>query len=68
MAPPRGAPVDDVEVTWRNQVMCLLCIAGLGGLPQVSLPLAQVDGLPVGVSMVTRRDSDEALLTLAAAA
>ena len=26
--------------------MCLLCIAVLGGLPQISLPLATFDGLP----------------------
>ena len=44
--------------------MGLLCMAGLGGLPQVSPPLAEVDGLPVGVSRVTRRDGDEALLAL----
>jgi hypothetical protein len=32
---------DLIEVTYRQQAMCLLCIAGPGGLPQVSLPLAQ---------------------------
>jgi amidase len=34
--------------------MCLLCIAGLAGLPQLTLPLAQIDGLPLGLSIVGR--------------
>ena len=45
--------------------MCLLCIAGLGGLPQVSLPLAMLDGLPLGLSLVGPRGADTALLELA---
>jgi len=66
VAPPRGAPMDEVEIVWRNQAMCLLCIAGLGGLPQVSLPLSNVDGQPAGVSLVAPRGADETLLALAA--
>ena len=41
-------------------------IAGLGGLPQVSLPLAAVDGCPVGLSIAGARGSDLMLLRLAA--
>jgi amidase len=44
--------------------MCLLCIAGLGGLPQISLPLATLDGCPLGLSLVGRRGADEMLLEL----
>ena len=33
-APPLGTPVDKIEIEYRNQAMCLLCIAGLAGLPQ----------------------------------
>ena len=47
------------------QAMCLLCIAGLGGLPQVSLPLATLDGLPLGLSIVGPPGSDMTLLALA---
>jgi amidase len=54
-----------IEVTYRHQAMCLLCIAGLGGLPQVSLPLATLDGLPLGLSLVSTHGADTALLELA---
>ena len=48
-----------------HQAMCLLCISGLGGLPQVSLPLAELEGLPLGLSIVARRGDDMMLLGLA---
>jgi len=65
VAPLKDAPTDEVEVRNRHQAMCLLCIAGLGGLPQISLPLGQVDGLPLGLSIVARRGNDLMLLDLA---
>ena len=65
VAPLRNTPTDDLEIRFRHQAMCLLCIAGLGGLPQISLPLATFDGLPLGLSLVGPRDSDAALLDLA---
>ena len=65
-APPRNTPTDDLEVRFRHQAMCLLCISGLGGLPQVSFPLATLDGLPLGLSLIARRGRDEMLLSLAA--
>jgi amidase len=34
-------------------------------LPQVTLPVAKVDGLPVGLSLIGPRNSDEQLLDLA---
>ncbi|NMN58060.1 amidase [Xanthobacter sp. SG618] len=64
-APLRGMATADVEVTTRHLAMNLLCIAGLGGLPQVSLPLAQVDGAPFGLSLVGPAGSDTALLRAA---
>jgi amidase len=45
--------------------MCLLCISGLGGLPQISLPMGELDGLPLGLSIVARRGGDLMLLGLA---
>ncbi len=45
--------------------MHLLCIAGLGGLAQISLPLAEIDGLPLGLSLVGPRGTDLQLLGLA---
>src|SRR5262245_36303481 len=65
IAPLRGTAQHDLEVVYRYQAMCLLCIAGLGGLPQVSLPLAKLDGCPLGLSLVGRRGADEMLRELA---
>ncbi len=67
VAPLKEAPSDDLEVRFRQQAMNLLCIAGLAGLPQVSLPLATLDGLPLGLSLVGRRGADRRLLALAEA-
>ena len=64
-APLKNTPVDDIEVRYRHQAMHLLCIAGLGGLAQISLPLAEIDGLPLGLSLVGPRGSDLQLLGLA---
>jgi amidase len=65
-APPLGTPVDKIEIEYRNQAMCLLCIAGLAGLPQLSMPMAQIDGLPLGLSIVGRQGADAMLLSIAA--
>jgi amidase len=54
-----------MEIEYRNQAMCLLCIAGLAGLPQITLPMAQIDGLPLGLSVVGSRGADVTLLSLA---
>ncbi|WP_119166787.1 amidase [Algihabitans albus] len=50
----------------RSRVLSLTCIAGLAGLPQVSLPLAQVQGCPLGLSLIAPRGADRALLAFAA--
>lgn len=65
VAPLRDTPVDLVEVEYRNQAMRLLCISGLTGLPQISLPLGRLDGLPLGLSLIGARHSDRALIALA---
>ncbi len=64
IAPLRNTPpagIDDV----RRRAMSLLCIAGLARLPQVSLPLARLEGCPVGLSLVAARGGDMMLLALA---
>jgi amidase len=64
-APLCGTPIDQIEVEYRNQAMRLLCIAGLCGLPQISLPMARIDGLPLGLSLIGARNSDRGLIALA---
>jgi amidase len=63
-APLKGLTQSDM---WdvRMRITALTCIAGGGGLPQVSLPLGHVDGLPVGISLIGCKGSDEDLLALA---
>jgi amidase len=45
--------------------MRLTCVAGLGGLPQVSIPVGSVAGCPVGLSFIGWPSGDEVLLDLA---
>ncbi len=65
VAPLKNTATDTLEVTYRYQAISLLSIAGLGGLPEVSLPLGTCNGLPVGLSLVGHRGSDHRLLDLA---
>jgi amidase len=58
-SPPKA--LDDL----RAQALPILCIAGLARLPQVSLPLAQLDGCPLGLSLIAARGNDTLLLDLA---
>ena len=49
----------------RARALPILCIAGLARLPQVSLPLAELDGCPLGLSLIAARGNDTLLLELA---
>lgn len=64
-APLLNLSVEELELR-RSRTFQLCCIAGLTGLPQVNIPLAEVDGVPVGVSMIAGKRQDKRLLQLAA--
>ncbi len=49
----------------RLHVLSLTSIAGLSGLPQVTLPLARVSGCPLGLSLIGPAGSDASLLAFA---
>ena len=66
IAPRIDTPPDALDA-YRTRVMRLTCIAGLGGLPQVSIPVGTVAGCPVGLSFIGWAGGDEALLDLAVA-
>ncbi len=51
--------------TLRLRNSALTSVAGNTGRPQISLPLAEVDGLPVGLSLLGDYGADERLIELA---
>jgi amidase len=63
---PRGLPVSALAFP-RERISCLTSHGGLAGVPQVSLPFGEVDGAPVGLSIVAARDADLLLLRTALA-
>lgn len=66
---PGGAPPLNWEAThlenWRNRVLKMTCIAGLGGLPQVSIPCMSQEGRPVGCSFISAKGTDMKILEFA---
>jgi amidase len=65
-APRRGEPLS-VASAERDRILCLCAHGGLAGMPQVSLPGATVDGLPVGLSIIGGPGTDATLVALAQA-
>ena len=63
IAPRIGVESD--LASFLRPTLCLMSIAGVAGLPQVTLPLAQVESCPVGLSLVGPPGSDEQLIDLA---
>ncbi len=60
---PGPAPLlGEAAEEYRAKVMQLTCIAGLAGLPQITMPLAEVNGLPVGLSVIAGKNQDRRLL------
>lgn len=64
IAPLLNTPAAELD-DFRARAMSLLCIAGLAGLPQISLPLATARDCPLGVSLMAARGNDALLLALA---
>jgi amidase len=64
IAPRIDTPAAEMDA-YRTRVMRLTCTAGLGGLPQVSIPAGTVAGCPVGLSLIGWAGGDEALLDIA---
>ena len=65
-APPTGQKLSVLDPL-RDRITCLCAQGGLAGHPQVSLPGATVDGLPVGLSIIGPRGSDASLVAVARA-
>ncbi|WP_112182785.1 MULTISPECIES: amidase [Paraliobacillus] len=67
---PGPAPLKDMPSEalndYRGRAMQLTCIAGLSGLPQVTIPVAQIEGNPIGLSLIANRGQDRRLLEFVA--
>lgn len=63
IAPPLNWNASDLDA-WRTRAMQLTCVAGLAGLPQVTMPLLEERGCPVGLSVIGAAGDDERLLHL----
>lgn len=63
-APLIGTP-DEALADYRNQLLSMTAIAGLGGYPQLHLPIVDIEGAPCGLSLLGPRNSDLALIAFA---
>lgn len=62
-APLKNEPFDDLQA-YRERALRLLCLSGLSGFPQITLPLGVVDGAPFGISLLGPAGSDSRLIGL----
>ncbi len=65
-APLRAASEAELD-RYRARALKILCPAGIAGLPQLSVPVAMVDGAPVGLSIIGPRDGEGMVLAAAEA-
>jgi len=63
VAPLLTADGDAIE-HYRAWSIQLLCVSGLSGFPQISMPLATRDGAPLGLSLIGPAGSDLSLVGL----
>ena len=54
----------EVLAEFYRAALTLASIAGHAGLPQLSLPVASIDGCPLGLSIIGSKDDDLPLLAL----
>lgn len=64
IAPRVDEPESALE-DYRNRAIRLLCVAGLSGFPQISLPFARRADAPLGISLLGPAGSDRSLVRLA---
>src|SRR6266700_2608883 len=67
LAPRKGDPPkrSSSGTGYYPRTLGLTSIAGIGRLPQVSFPIADADGVPVGLSLLARHGQDSFLLRVA---
>jgi amidase len=67
LAPRKGAPPrrSSSGGGYYPRTLSLTSVAGIGRLPQVSLPIAEANGVPAGLSLLARHGQDSFLLEIA---
>jgi amidase len=65
VAPLKGSAAYDRKGDYYRRALSLTAIAGVGRLPQVSMPLVTVDGVPIGLSLIGAHHEDLFLLQVA---
>jgi amidase len=67
LAPRKGDPPrrSSSGTGYYPRTLSLTSVAGMGRLPQVSLPIADAAGIPVGLSLLARHGQDSFLLQVA---
>ena len=67
LAPLKGDPPrrSSSGTGYYPRTLSLTSVAGMGRLPQVSLPIADAAGIPVGLSLLARHGQDSFLLQVA---
>jgi len=63
-AAPLAGAADAELLAYRERALMLLCLSGLSGFPQITLPIGTVDGAPFGLSLLGPAGSDLALIQL----
>ena len=63
-APIKGSIVrrDQTGTGYYSRALCLTSIAGAARLPQITLPIADINSIPLGVSLLARNNEDAFLL------
>jgi amidase len=65
-APKRNLPLTE-QNRLRERILCLCAHGGLTGVPQVSIPGATLDGMPIGLSIIGGHHTDASLVAVAKA-
>jgi amidase len=65
IAPLKGSHAHDRNSDYYRRTLSLTAIAGVGRLPQVSMPLAIVGTAPIGLSFIAAHGEDQFLLRMA---
>lgn len=55
----------DCIMDFYNRTMTITSFAGIGRLPEISVPVAEIDGIPIGVSLAASNYQDEFLMSAA---